>query len=216
MYYPVFLNLKGKECVVFGGGEIALRKVEALIPCEARVCVFSPEVHPDLEKLSQEGKIILEKKKYEPDDLVGAHLVICATNDRDVNAAIFREAEDRGLWVNVVDDPQLCNFIAPSILRRGKLVIAVSTEGTSPAMAKKIRQELEDYFGPEYGIFLEAMEKCRKSIQQKLPDDATRKEFFTRLVYSDIVHQIQSDWKQKEVEQMITKEVEKFLSHERR
>ncbi len=214
MYYPILLNLKGKECVVFGGGEIALRKIEALIPCEARVSVFSPEVRPELEKLAQEGKITLEKKKYEPNDLVGANLVICATNDRSVNASIFREAEERGLWVNVVDDPEFCNFIFPSILRRGKLVISVSTEGVSPAMAKKVRHELEQHFGLEYALFLSAMEKCRKSIQKKFSSEDLRKQFFTKLVHSNIVQQVQTDWDESQVERLIMKEVENFLVHE--
>ncbi|MBI1870374.1 MAG: bifunctional precorrin-2 dehydrogenase/sirohydrochlorin ferrochelatase [Chlamydiae bacterium] len=211
MYYPVFLNLKGKTSAIFGGGPIALRKAESLIDCGSKVCVYAPEVIPEIENLAKKEKIIWEKKVYEPDDLVGVHLVIASTNDRLINAAIFREAEERGLFVNVVDDPELCNFIAPSILRRGKLVIAVSTEGASPAMAKKIRQDLELEFGPEYALFLKAMESSRKDIQERLPKEEQRREFFTQLVHSNILEQIRLGLNANEIQKVINQKIEKFL-----
>ncbi|MBI1884043.1 MAG: bifunctional precorrin-2 dehydrogenase/sirohydrochlorin ferrochelatase [Chlamydiae bacterium] len=214
MYYPIFLDLKGKDCVIFGGGEIAYRKTKSLIDCGARVSVYAPEAISEIEVLAHDGRIIFEKKQYEPDDLVGAFLVIASTNQGDVNAAISREAQERGLLVNVVDDPEFCNFIAPSILRRGKLVIAVSTEGTSPAMAKKIREDLERNFGPEYEIFLEVMDASRKKIQERLPDEAARKAFFTDLIHSDYLERTRSGWTRERLREAIEKKLEHFVTHD--
>lgn len=215
MYYPVFLNLEGKDCVVIGGGKVSLRKVKTLIDCGAKVCVFSPEAVPGLEALAEHGTIVLEKKTYEPDDLVGASLVICATDDTELNAQIAREAKDRGLLVNVVNEPEVGNFIVPSTLRRGKLSIAVSTEGASPALAKKVRENLESQLGTEYEIFLEAMENFRKKTQQAL-DKNMRKEFFLKLVDSNLLDKIRSGWDYVQVEKTMEQEMGKFLSHENR
>jgi precorrin-2 dehydrogenase/sirohydrochlorin ferrochelatase len=215
LYYPAFLDLKGKDCVVIGGGKVSLRKVNSLINCGARIFVFAPEIVPELESLAQAGKIIFEKKTYESDDLVGASLVICATDDSELNADIAREAKDRGLLVNVVNEPEVGNFIVPSTLRRGKLAIAVSTGGTSPALAKKIREKLEGEFGPEYELFLEAMENFRKKAQQKLNEEE-RKEFFSRLVDSDLMDKIRSGWNAGRLEEAIEEQMNQFLTHENR
>lgn len=210
MYYPVFLNLKGRDCVVVGGGAVALRKALSLIACGARVSVYAPDLVPELEKLALENKIIAEKKPYEPDDLVGASLVICATDDDEINAWVAREAKERGLLINVVDEPELCNFFVPSVLRRGKLAIAVSTEGASPAMAKMIRERLEEMFGPEYEIFLEAMDRLRSRVKEVFPDEEKRKEFFTQLVHSELMKKIKGKQDLATLEKMLVTYMEEF------
>ncbi|MCX7792959.1 MAG: bifunctional precorrin-2 dehydrogenase/sirohydrochlorin ferrochelatase [Thermodesulfovibrionales bacterium] len=161
MYYPVFINLKGKECVVIGGGKVAQRKINSLLKAGASVTVISPEVTEGIEKLVRSGKIKLIKRPYKKGDLKKAFLVIAASSSKEVHESIARNF--RGL-LNVVDEPELCNFIVPSVIRRGPLIIAISTSGASPAMAKAIRKEMEKLYTKEFGRYLQLLKKNRKKL----------------------------------------------------
>lgn len=166
-YYPISLDIDGKRCVVIGGGEVALRKVSALLEHDAIVQVVSPELCPELEELFAAGRIMAAERPYADGDLAGAFVAIAATDDANINRKVASEAERRGLLVNVVDVPGLSNFIVPSQLRRGDLSIAVSTGGASPALARRIRERLEGDFGDEYAALLALAAQVRSEFRQK-------------------------------------------------
>ncbi|MDX6603576.1 MAG: precorrin-2 dehydrogenase, partial [Solirubrobacterales bacterium] len=150
-FYIACLKLKGRRCLVVGGGDIGLEKVEGLLACDADVTVVAPIAHPDLEDLAAEGSIRWERRPYGgSEDLEGVFLAIAATDDTDVNIAVFDDAEKRAMLVNVVDVPPLCNFILPAIVRTGALAIAISTAGASPALAKRMKAEVSELFGEDY------------------------------------------------------------------
>jgi precorrin-2 dehydrogenase/sirohydrochlorin ferrochelatase len=149
-YYPVFLDISGKRCVVVGGGQVAWRKVTSLLENNAAVEVVSPVLCPEIQKLADSGKIVLKQKAYQTGDLKGAVLAIAATDDSDTNTRVSSEGRANSILVNVVDDAAKSDFILPSCLQRGDLTIAVSTSGRSPALARKIRTLLETQFSQEY------------------------------------------------------------------
>ncbi|WP_025949071.1 precorrin-2 dehydrogenase/sirohydrochlorin ferrochelatase family protein [Geobacillus thermocatenulatus] len=180
MGYPIVLHLRGRRAVVVGGGKVAARKVYGLLEAEADVVVIAPEAVPDIEALAAKGEIVWRKKTFAEDDLAGAFLVIAATNDRNVNEAVAQAATP-GQLVNVVDDPERCDFHVPAVVRRGSLTIAVSTEGASPAVARRIRRELEEQYGEEYGPYLQFLRKARDIILREMADDAARKQLFRAL-----------------------------------
>ncbi|MFA5055656.1 MAG: NAD(P)-dependent oxidoreductase [Dehalococcoidia bacterium] len=165
-YYPISLDIDGKRCVVLGGGEVALRKVNTLLEHDAIVQVISPELCAGLEDLFASDKIIAAKRPYADGDLAGAFVIIAATDDADVNRRAAAEAEKLGVLVNVVDVPELSNFIVPSHLRRGDLSIAVSTGGASPALARRIRERLEAEFGDEYAALLALAGRARSELRR--------------------------------------------------
>ncbi len=146
-YYPVYLDINGRKCVVVGGGAVGARKVNTLLACGARVTVISPEATAELNDLAEQGGISLIRRPYQSSDLDGAFMVIGATDDEAINHRVHADAEARNLLCNIVDQPRVCNFILPSIVQRGDLVIAVSTSGRSPAFAKKLRKELKSSSG---------------------------------------------------------------------
>ncbi len=145
-YYPIMLDVRGRLAVVVGGDQVAAGKAAALVASGAHVTVLSPEFCEDMLRLAEDGQVTLRRKAYEPGDLAGAFVVIAATTDVRLAEAIWAETQENGQYVNIVDMPKYCSFIVPSILRRDHLTIAVSTEGASPALAKRIRQELEGLF----------------------------------------------------------------------
>src|SRR5262245_21266330 len=150
-FYIACLKLSGRRCVVVGGGAIGLEKVEGLLACDASVTLVAPEAEPALRDLAGEGSILWEPRVYGGvDDLEGALLAIAATADTAVNTAVSRDAEERGMLVNVADVPSLCNFILPAIVRNGPIAVAISTAGASPALAKRMRAEVGELFGEEY------------------------------------------------------------------
>ena len=163
-YYPVFLDLAGKSCLVIGGGGVALRKVETLLEHGAKLKVISPRLSAELDRLAAEEVIEAEARQYADGDLAGAFLVVAATDNAEVNGRVSREAKRLGLLVNVVDDAARSNFIVPSSLRRGDIVIAISTSGTSPALARKIRTELEGHFGLEYAALARLVNEVRRQL----------------------------------------------------
>lgn len=178
-YYPIVIDLTGKKCLIVGGGEVALRKVQALLDAGARVTVVSPDVDPRIESL--DGAEI-RRESYKNSDLTGYTLVFAATDDRGVNTKISQDAQRVGIPVNVVDDPELCSFIVPSLVRRGDLLLAISTSGRSPALAKRIRRELEDQFGEEYAAFIGLLGSLRERVKSKYSTQREREAVFNKLI----------------------------------
>lgn len=142
-YYPVYLNLRGRRCVIIGGGAVAEGKIARLLDSGAEICVVSPDATPGIRQFVADGAVRWEERKYKYGDLEGAFIAIAATNVREVNRRIFEEANERAVMLNAVDDPPNCSFIAPSIVQRGPVTLAVSTGGVSPALARKLRESLQ-------------------------------------------------------------------------
>ncbi|HYL29725.1 MAG TPA: NAD(P)-dependent oxidoreductase, partial [Gemmatimonadales bacterium] len=186
-YYPVLLDLRGRRAVVVGGGAVAEAKVGPLVDAGAAVTVVAPALTPGLALQAREGGLAHVARAYGSGDLDGAWIVIAATDDPDVNHVVHAEAESRGVPVNVVDDPPYCGFILPSILRRGELVVAVSTSGNAPALAVRIRERIERELGDEYARFLVLVGSLRKPLAEKYPDFQVRKRLWYRLVDSDVL-----------------------------
>jgi precorrin-2 dehydrogenase/sirohydrochlorin ferrochelatase len=181
-YYPVNLNVRNRPCLVVGGGSVGTRKVTALLDCSARVTLVSPVAGTVLTGLAEENRIVWRQRSYRSGDLDAMFLVIGATDDEDLNRRIHQDAEERRLLCNIADRPEICNFILPSVIRRGDLTIAVSTSGKSPALAKQLRQYLEDFFGPEYEPFLQLMGEVRRRLLQQEHAPEAHKPIFERLI----------------------------------
>ena len=165
--YPLFLDLKGQRCLVFGGGEVATRKIEALLKRGAEVRCVSREFSPPLRRLSRRKKsqLILKRSKESALPLAGARLVIAATSDRNFNARVAEACRKKKIWVNVVDDPELCDFYVPAVLERGPLQVAISTGGASPLFARRLREELEKVIPASIGKMLEKLGTVRAKVQ---------------------------------------------------
>jgi siroheme synthase-like protein len=161
------LNLQGKKCVVVGGGNVALRKVKMLLDCGADITVVSPKPHPGMAKLSEKKAIRLIHRDYKVGDLMDATLAVASTDVREINQKVAQQAKRLGILVNVVDDPRLSSFIIPSFFRRGNLIIAVSSGGTSPALARKIRSNLEKSLGKEYATLLSLISEVRSALKER-------------------------------------------------
>jgi precorrin-2 dehydrogenase / sirohydrochlorin ferrochelatase len=181
-FYIACLRLTGRRCVVIGGGEVGLEKVEGLLACDAEVTLVAPEAHPELEQLALEGSIRWEQRPYVSGDLEGALIAIAATGDTDVNIRVFEDAEQRAMLVNVVDVPPLCNFILPAIVRSGPIAIAISTAGASPALAKRMKREIGELFGEPYAHLALLLNEARGWAKATLPTYRDRKEFFETIV----------------------------------
>jgi precorrin-2 dehydrogenase/sirohydrochlorin ferrochelatase len=186
--YPIYLiGMERRRVVVVGGGSVAARKVEGLLEAGARVTVISPILTPELEVLAEARRIAVIGRPYRQGDLAGAFLVIAATNDADVNQAVWREAEQCGCLVNVVDDPAHCNFITPALVRRGEVTLAISTGGASPALARRLREQLEAQVGPEYGELASLLAELRPELRARYREERARQEAAFRLVDSDLL-----------------------------
>lgn len=183
-YYPIVMNLTGCRCLVVGGGEVALRKAQSLVKAGAYVKVIAPDVVEEMELL--EG-VQVEKRDWQVGDASGYTLIFAATDDPAVNAAVSAEARANGIPVNVVDDPELCSFIVPACVRRGDLLIAVTTSGKSPALSKRIRVELEKSYGPEYAEFVDLLGEMRCAVKRKYDNQRDREAAFDRLVNCGIL-----------------------------
>jgi siroheme synthase-like protein len=163
--FPAFLKLENRLVIVIGGGSIATQKIPSLLQAGARARVISPELHPHLAEYVRRREIDWHPKPFSPDDLEGAFLVIAATSIRELNASVFAEAERRNILCNSVDDIDHCHFYYGSVLQRGDLQIAISTNGKSPALAQRLRLELEQQFGPEYAAWLEWLGAAREVLR---------------------------------------------------
>lgn len=190
-YYPIMLDVRGRTALVIGGDRIAAEKAAALVASGANVTLMSPTFGPEVLALQQQQHVYLLQKGYEPGDLAGAFVVIAATNDKPLIEALWAEAQERGQLLNIVDVPSRCAFIIPSILRRDQLTIAVSTEGASPSLAKRIRHQLENLFSPAYGSYLRLATVVRAHMRkQGLPYDR-RDDFFGDYYQSDILSHLE-------------------------
>ena len=184
-FYIACLRLTGRRCVVVGGGEIGLEKVEGLLACDGRVVLVAPDAVPELDSLAAEGSIEWIRRRYEPGDLEQTFIAIAATNDTATNIAVYQDAEERAMLVNVVDVPPLCNFILPAIVRTGPLAIAISTAGASPALAKRIKRQVAEEFGEEYARLAVLLNEVRGWAKGTLPTYQDRKAFFEEIVNGD-------------------------------
>jgi siroheme synthase-like protein len=181
-FYIACLRLDGRRCLVVGGGDVGLEKVEGLLTCGAAVTLVAPSAHEALAELAAEGSIVWERRRYEPADLDGSFLVIAATDDSEVNIGVHEDAEARAMLVNVVDVPPLCNFILPAIVRNGPLAIAISTAGASPALAKRMKREIAEQFGEDYARLAVILNDARGWAKATLPSFQERRDFFESIV----------------------------------
>ena len=184
-FYIACLRLSGRRCLVVGGGEVGLEKVEGLLACGGEVTLVSPDAVEPLRELAAEGSIRWEERPYRSSDLEGTFLAIAATGDTDVNIRVFEDAERRAMLVNVVDVPPLCNFILPAIIRTGPLAIAISTAGASPALAKRIRDEIAEEYWEPYARLAVILNEARGWAKRTLPTYQDRKAFFESIVGGD-------------------------------
>jgi siroheme synthase-like protein len=164
--YPVVLDLTDRPCVVIGGGLVAQSKVQGLLEAGARVTMVSQEITPTLEEWVVAGRVSWVARPYRGGDLAGFFLAYAATGDQAVSEAVAREGRERGVWVNAADDPERCDFTLPSVLRRGRLVVAVSTGGASPALARAVRERLESQFGEQHAELVERVASLRRELRQ--------------------------------------------------
>jgi precorrin-2 dehydrogenase/sirohydrochlorin ferrochelatase len=166
-YYPVFLALVGRPCLVVGGGAVAAGKVSGLLAAGACVTVVSPDLEPSLQSLAGERRIAHRSRRYQPEDVEGMALVIVATNDRRVNAQVAADCRSRGIWVNAADDPPNCDFILPSVIRRGKVTLAASTSGASPALARRLREDLTAFLSDDTSALADLMGEVRQELRAR-------------------------------------------------
>lgn len=185
--FPIFLKLDGRRCLVVGAGKVGEPKIESLLAAHAEVIVVAPEASPIVEAWAEAGVVTWHCRAFEHSDLDGAVLVIAATSSEAVNEAVFVEAQGRGILCNSVDDPQHCDFFYPAVVRRGDFQVAISTAGNSPALAQRLRTELEKQFGPEYAEWVSELGRVREQLfasdinpeerRQKLHELASREAF---------------------------------------
>ena len=166
-FYPVFLNLTERRCVIIGGGQIAEGKISKLLDSGAKIIVISPDATQGIRGFAERGQIELDLRKYQEGDLQGAFIAIAATNDRMVNQEIFEEAEKQGILLNAVDDMPRCSFIAPSIVEKGPVTVAISTGGASPALARKLREKMEVSSALDWADATSVLSKARQVIKDK-------------------------------------------------
>ena len=191
VFYPMFVDLEGRRCVVVGGGPIATDKVEKLVEHGAAVRLVSPQITSELARMVDEGAIAEHRQRtYRPEDLEGCFLVIAATNLDPINRMVWQDAEARNMVCNVVDAPPLCNFIVPSIVRRGELALAISTGGASPVVAKHIRRQLEDAYGPEWEALVTLLRGVRDELKDRYLDMPSRRDAVERLLETDVVRRL--------------------------
>lgn len=174
-HYPIALCLRGKRCVVVGGGPVAARKVQGVVEAGAKVTVVAPTVGERVRRIAEEGDIDLVERPFEPGDLDGADLVFAATDNERLNAEVGVEAANRGALFNDATSSEGSNFLVPSVLRRGSLSVGVTTGGSSPAYAKLIRGKLEDILGPEHAEMVNILERLRPRVMERFPDDPDRR-----------------------------------------
>lgn len=183
-YYPAFLDLRERRCLVVGGGEIAEGKVNGLVGSNANVTVIAPDVSDTLKLQAELGGIEWIRRAYQHGDLQGFYLVVAATNHRVTNQMVLEEAENLGILCNVVDDNESSNFIIPSSLQKGALTISISTAGIAPRLAQRIRTELEQGFGNEYAVILELLAEFRPRIREKIVDLELRRRLYDEMLDS--------------------------------
>ncbi len=190
VYYPIMVDLTDREVLVVGGGSVAGRKITTLLEYGAVVSLVSRELSPEIKGYIENGRIRYLGEEFSMVYLKEKFLVIAATDDPELNHRISQVAEEKGMLINAVDQPADCNFIIPSIIKKGDLVVAVSTSGKSPALAKKIRKQLTEYFGDEYEPFLRMMGRIRSEVLSSGSDPEENSRLFTRIVESELFNAI--------------------------
>ncbi|MFY9560664.1 MAG: bifunctional precorrin-2 dehydrogenase/sirohydrochlorin ferrochelatase [Terriglobales bacterium] len=179
--FPMFLKLEGRSCLVLGAGSVGEQKIRSLLDCGAKICVVAPSASPAVMEWANRGALTWLQRPFESADLDGVFLVVAATSSIEVNHAIYREAQARRILCNVVDDPPHCDFYYPAVVRRGQLQIAISTAGLSPALAQRIRKQLEEEFPPAYASWLEELGSRRESLFRAGGDPERRRRLLHRL-----------------------------------
>jgi len=192
-YYPVNLDIQNRKCLVVGAGLVGTRKAITLLDCGARVTVVSPDPTPQLTKLAAKGSIQLKERPYQSDDINKMFLVIGATDDENLNRQINNDAERNNILCNIADRPEVCNFILPAIVRRGDLMLTISTSGKSPALAKRLRLDLEKQFGEEYADFLRLMGAIRDKLLSQAHEPEAHKALFNHLIDKDLIGLIKAN-----------------------
>ena len=203
-YFPIFLDIKDRPVVVVGGGRVGERKVSSLLKAGAKVKVISPHLTKNLKRLAERGRITPIEREYKRGDLKGTFLAIAATADCETNQQVFEEGIRRRIPVNVVDSPAQCSFIVPSIISRGDLTLAISTGGKSPALAKKIRKELQNSFGPEYARLLKLLGAVRRKLLQEGSPSDINKMKLTKLIESPILP-LMREGRRREIDELLRK-----------
>ena len=198
-FYPICLDLEGRSCVVVGGGRVAERKVLGLLSCSAQVLVISPELTGELLNRHNDGAIQWLNREYRRGDLKQAFLVIAATDDQNTQKQVYEEATAHNILLNVADVPQRCNFILPATVRQGDLTISISTAGKSPALARKLRLELEKRFGAEYRVLVDILGAVRPEILASGLEQPENEQLFKQLLHDDMAAWIRhKDWSRLE------------------
>jgi len=187
-FFPMLLSLAGRKCVVVGAGKIATARIEGLLACGASVTVVSPRAAPAIQRLAREKALVWRRRAFRARDLDGAFLAVAATNSRNANSAVFRACKPRGVLCNSVDDPEHCDFIYPAVVRRGPLQIAISTGGRSPALAARLRRELERQFGPEWAARVEELGRLRKGLLERPMPAVARRRHLKQMVTAQALH----------------------------
>jgi precorrin-2 dehydrogenase/sirohydrochlorin ferrochelatase len=187
MFYPIYLDLKAKRVVIIGGGGVAERKIESLLDAGASIFVLSPQVTPRIASLADEKRIELRKRAYAHGDCAGATLVFSATDDPETSRAVYEEASALRIFINTADQPALCSFIMPAVVRRGDIGVAISTGGASPALAARLRRKISNVIGSEYARLAELLSRTRSEIRGRIRDERERKELHYRILDSDIM-----------------------------
>jgi precorrin-2 dehydrogenase/sirohydrochlorin ferrochelatase len=185
-FIPIFLQVEGKPSLVVGGGEVATRKVVSLLDAGARVTVISPKVTDEIERLAQAQRISLRRRSYREGDMKDCRLVYAATDDRDLQRLLCAEATRLNILINVADEPEFCSFIAPSVVRRGRLQVAISTAGASPAFARWLRHRIEQSLGDEVEVLLELMAALKDWLKRREPDRDVRARKLNLLAASEL------------------------------
>ena len=201
--YPLSLKIDGRRCLVAGGGAVAERKVASLLECGADVVVVAPDATDQIRAWSASGRIKFFERPFEPSDVAGALIAIAATDDPRVNSAVADAARASGALVNVVDVPELCEFYVPASVTRGDLQITISTGGSSPALAKRLRIDLERQFGPEYESYLQLLARLRSELKARVPDRARRNKAEEQFLASPALSLI-ADGRLKDAEQILS------------
>jgi siroheme synthase-like protein len=214
MFFPIYLNLSGKRVIVIGGGEVAERKVTSLSGTDAAITVISPTLTPQLLTLSESNVINWQKRGYIPGDCSGATLVFSATDDPNITHQVWQEATQAGILVNTADQPSLCDFIMPAVVRRGELAVAISTGGASPALAATLREQLSEVLGPEYEELLEMLSQARPEIQQRFQDERDRKALHYRILESNLIGLLKRQ-DRKGAERVLREIIEDFACQEK-
>jgi precorrin-2 dehydrogenase / sirohydrochlorin ferrochelatase len=203
-YYPIYLDIEGRDVLIIGGGNVCARKAETMMKYGARVTIVSPEFTDEIEGWSRAGVLQLRRKTYEEADLGGASVVIASTDDPCVNARIARDCRRRKIPVNVVDVTHLCEFIVPAIVERGSIQIAISTGGKSPALARTLKEDLQKFVGPEYDEINLVLGTLRSGAKKTLPTDVDRKRFFDSIIAEGVLDMMRQGQRQRAYETIAT------------